>query len=237
MAIECITANLDFATPPAKDFEHIKHLAELHPRVPDKLMFFQEAKNLRGGNTLARLGARLSGEDDFKKAWQDASSPSRAGTGFMTFGDAELRGFHLWSLGASGATLIRWTAHGWTPVPVLGHPEETGHLTAFSPHDFPHRSGPEAQNRYLRRMKDHTDHVHRKGNGWIVGTDANMPLYRVAKYLHGNMYGEGTPGGGIVGFVTSKNLVVSHHWIDHYGVHHGLTDHPAVGLRVEGIRP
>lgn len=236
MTLECITANLDFVTNPTKDLLHIDHLARLHPHIDNKILFAQEAKNLRGYNSLEKLGERLKDTSPvFDRAYQNISSASKAGTGFIAWGDTPIKGFHLWSLGASGATLIRWTAHGWTPVPLLPTKEndKDGHLTIFSPHDFPHRAGPAAQERYLRLMKKQTDHVHKKGNAWAVGTDANMPLSRVAKYLNGKQYGDGHDG--IVGFITSLNVEVSRHGVNDYGVKHKFTDHPAVFIDIEGI--
>lgn len=232
--VELITANLDFATGPAADSKHIEHLANLHPGVKRKVLFAQEAKNLRGRHALARLGRLLGWLLRLGKPTQvnqDDSTPARAGTGFMTWGGVKIRGFHLWSLGASIATLIRWVAHG---AITVGTGSGRGKLVIFSPHDFPHRAGPAAQERYLRRLKRRTDHVHRKGHAWAVGTDANMPLSRVAKHLHGKQWGDGH--NGIVGFITSLNVDVVRHGVDHYGVKHHLTDHPAVWIDVAGIK-
>lgn len=224
--VELITANLDFATAPDKDRQHIDHLARLHPHVKKKVLFAQEAKNLRGSNALARLGARLRPLLTATQVKQDTSSPARAGTGFMAWG-IKVRGFHLWSLGKSAATLERWVAHAAIDVPG-------GKLVIFSPHDFPKRAGKAAQDRYLQRLKKQTDHVHKEGNAWAVGTDANMPLSEVAKYLNGQQYGDGH--NGIVGFVTSLNVDVSRHGVDTYGVRHHLTDHPAVWIDVAGVK-
>jgi hypothetical protein len=57
----------------------------------------------------------------------------------------------------------------------------------------------------------------------VLGTDANQPLWRLAKTLRLDHY-----GAGIVGIIPGRGVAVSWNEVDHWGEQHKLTDHPSV---------
>lgn len=208
-----VTANLDWATGPKADKPHLEHLCSLGGER--SVIFAQEAKNLR----LAGLLRNVAGEH----VRQDTRNAAVAGTALLSHG-VKLHGWALWLAGDSHSTLPRWIQKG--TLREWGTPVE-----CMSVHVFPHRVGRATQQRYVDKAYLHTQHAEKAGHAWIVGTDANMALTDFAHKLGGVAHGH-----GIVGFVVSRNVLVSGEGVDRFGLRHGATDHPAVWIDVEGVR-
>lgn len=211
--IRIFAANLKFGRRARRRTrEHVAHL--LRTTADPVVIGVQEAKNVVLATVLARIA----------RALQRTKSTARAGSAIITRG-VRARRFRLFLGGVSSATLPRWIARAKIRT-------DDGPLVVFSVHVPPARAGSAAQWRYLRRLKKRTDRLTRRGIAWVVCIDANMPIAEVARYLGGRAYGV-----GIVGVITSPDVVVARHDIDTYGLRHSLTDHPAPWIDISGLRP
>jgi hypothetical protein len=206
-------ANLKFGRRArARAREHLAHLLDAVDYAV--VVGVQEAKNVWLAH-LVGLAAR---------AMQRTTSAAVRGSGIVVRG-LPSRNFRLFLGGRSAATLPRWIAR--CAVRVDGH-----WLPVFSAHPPPKRAGDAAQDRHLEQLKERIDRAEARGHPWAVCIDANRSILEVAKYLGGIAYGE-----GIVGVIVSRRVIVAGHGIDRYGVHNGLTDHPAPWIDIAGIRP
>lgn len=211
--VRMTTANLDFVTSWRHDLEHLVHLTGV---VGALVLFCQEAKNLRGKHSLANLlGNLFSG-------LQGTTIPT-AGTALYARG-IRLHGMWQWLAGKAPATLARWVTRGRIRVPG-------GQIVLLSVHIYPLRSGPEARAAYVAELVRRVRRIEAKGYGWVIGCDANMRLPKLAEQLGGNAYHR-----GIVGFITSKDVIVTAAGLDTFGLDHGDTDHPAAWIDVAGLR-
>lgn len=222
MTVRFKVANLDFATGWRKDADQLTHLTGSPGLV---VLLLQEAKNLLGAHTLASL---------LGKVWLGLTGQRQdtAGTAIYARG-VKVRGLHQWLLGKFPQTLKRWATQGRIRF-------RSGILRTISAHIPPKRSGKAAQHRALDKLIRKAKAANRKGWGWLIGADWNMPLHEADAYFraHGvpcEFYGQDN-GDGIVGFLCSPNVKVSGNGGDSYGENHGDTDHPSWWLDVEGIK-
>jgi hypothetical protein len=248
--VRMYTANLDFATGPTKDMGALRRMLGLPKRlkaavrkgtVPDlaepQILFVQEAKTGRVSSLLAGLFTGRQGR-----------GAARSGTGLFARG-IRLHGLRLWLGGDSTETLPRWVTRGWVNLPIVrrrvvtggdGHPfvgpQKHRRVYLMSVHIFPMRAGKAAQLRFVAKVRRRVERIERRGHAWIVGTDANMPLHEFARLIGGVPQGDPETLAGIVGFVTSKNVVVSAAGTNAAGLQSGAFDHPSKWIDVEGVR-
>lgn len=229
--------NLNFATGWKMDRDNLDHLAA-EPADRPVILFLQEAKNLRGRHTLSSILGKL---------WHGLTGKTvpTAGTGIYARG-VKVLGLHQWLLGKFRDTLPRWATQGRVRV-------RNGVVRVISAHIPPQRSGKADQHAALDRLIPRVRNWQRKGRGWVIAADWNIPLIEAAAYFqsHGiscRVYGE-NDGKGIVGFLVSLNVAVSAHGQDTYGLHHadgkqlpahanveaGDTDHPSEWIDVDGL--
>lgn len=231
MTVRLVTTNLDFATGPEKDQDHLQHLVNrFYKRRPKTvtavILGAQEARNFRLGLVLRTVGKLL-------QLLHLAPQPqvvqgqglAKAGTAIAAFG-AKLHNPRLILSGTSRFTMPRWLTRA--AVDVKG-----GRLEVNVVHIVPPRAGEAAQDKQLRKVRSVCSRAEKRGHGWSVLGDFNTSLADVARVLGGVAYG--TPRG--IGIVVSKRVKVGDAGPDTYGVRHHETDHPAWYVDVEGLVP
>lgn len=202
------TANLDFGL--GHDADYLAHLAVL-----SDVILVQEAKNVHLADVLPK-GWR---------ALQDTTSAA-------TMGSAICYRVEAVRAGSSALTLVEGSKPFWQGkrVGMLTRYMATAHLQdretgewfyAVAAHLPPARFKflQPGMTRRLRKVLKGHPHA-------VAGLDANQPLTHLAAKLDLDCYGK-----GIVGLLVGKGLRVAVGAVDHWGIQHNATDHPAVTIR------
>lgn len=231
MSVRLVETNLNFTTPENKDQVHLDHLVkrfvERAPASVDGVVLgAQEARNFRLGGVLKVVGkllrlVRLPAPSVFQ-----GTGPAESGTAIAAYG-VELHNPRL-ILSALGSkvTLARWITRSGIDV-------DGGRLEVNVVHIVPPRAGRAAQLKQMAKVVTLVRRAEKRGHGWAVLGDFNMPRALVAQLLGGRYFG--TPGG--IGIVLSKRVRFGLNGPDTFGERNRLTDHPAWFVDVLGLVP
>jgi hypothetical protein len=229
-AVRFVTANLDWATGEKKDTDNLQHLVKrLYTNRPGHVegvvLGAQEARNLRIAGLLTVVAKLLQlVKIPVPKVVQGIGA-ARAGTAIAAFGVKLHYARLILSAATSKVTLARWVTRA--GVDVAG-----GRVETFVLHVKPPRAGRPSQVKQLRVVEKLCRRAEKRGHGWVVLADYNLPKTVIVSVLRGVYYG--TPHG--IGICVSKNLLVTGQGRDSYGVQHKDTDHPAWFVDVSGLK-
>ena len=207
MSLRFVTANMDFGL--GHDAEYLAHLC-----VDADVVLVQEAKNVRLATALPGGWAAL----------QDSTSPATMGSAICyRLATVEARHFRLrlGTLPRLGSRRVKMLARYIATAHLIERKTGNWHF-GVSCHFAPDRYA-FLQPVMAARLKA----IALRHRFAVIGTDANQPLDRLAKFL--GLQGFGS---GIVGLIFGKGLTVTERHIDRWGKQHNATDHPSVSAVV-----
>lgn len=203
MSLRFTVANLDFGL--GHDADYLAHLCE-----NADVLLVQEAKNVWLSESLPAGWTAL----------QDTSSSARMGSAIcyrnaaVSAGPLQLR---LGTLPTFDGRRFRMQTRYIASAHLLAK-DGTGWYFGTSAHLAPQRYAvlQPLMVRRLRRLAKRHPYM-------VLGTDANMPLTRLAAALGLNHY-----GAGIVGIIPGPKVAITWNEADHWGERNHVTDHPAI---------